>query len=366
VSVHSFRAPRLTEDQLARWREFTAQAPAAHYLQEPAWAEVERRGTGLQARRPYFFWCERDGSICLTALGVRRRLPIPGRVFWEFDNGPTVLEPSVLDEWLPWLLGTVRHENARLSLQPALPLDEVGDQVETILDAHGFVRRRTAGIWSTLVVDLDRPDDEIMASFRPRYRTRIRQSEALGIVVAAEDTLQGWLTLAKLDAEMATRTPVRPVDVGLVETISRLWCAGGSGGTVLVARHEGEPLAAILVIVYRSTAHLRMMPSSRRNRKLSTSHLLLWEAMRWAKAHGCKEFDLDGYNLTARPDDALWGVNEFKRGFAPKRPPAKFVAVHERVLSPLIVNSATAVRRVQAWQRRRNRPSEKRGRAATR
>ena len=47
MSVLSFYAPQLNEDQLGRWREFVAQAPAAHYLQDPPWAEVERRGTGF-------------------------------------------------------------------------------------------------------------------------------------------------------------------------------------------------------------------------------------------------------------------------------------------------------------------------------
>jgi peptidoglycan pentaglycine glycine transferase (the first glycine) len=355
--VVSFVAPRLAEAQLARWREFAAQVPAAHYLQDPAWAEIERRGTGLHARRPYYFWCERGGEVCLTAVGVERRLPIPGRVFWEFDNGPTVLDPDVLDEWLSWLLATVGRGTARLSVQPAAALDAVGDGFETILDARGFVRRRSAGIWSTLVVDLDRPDDEILASFRARYRSKIRQSAKLGIEVACEDDPRGWSALAALDAEMAARTPLRPIDAGAVEAISRRWCAGGSGGTVLVARHEGEALAAVLVIVYRATAHMRMMPSSRR-KKVSTSHLLLWEAMRWAKSQGCTEFDLDGYSLAARPGDALWGINEFKRGFAPDQPPRTLVAVHERVLSPLIVGSAATVRRVQAWHRQRSGPGE--------
>jgi len=351
VSVVSFMAPRLDEDQLERWHRFIAQSPNAHYLQDPTWAEVEREA-GTQARRPYFFWCERDGSICLTALGVQRRLPIPGRMFWEFDNGPTVLEPEVLDEWLVWLLGTMGRETARLSLQPAMQLDQVGDEMETILDERGFVRRRTAGIWATVVVDLSRDEDGILASFRQQTRYTIKKSRARGVEVIVEDNPRGWSALVTLDAEMAARTPVRPIETRFIETVSRKWLTGGSGGTVVVARHEGEPLAAALVIVYRSTAHLRMMPTSRRHKDLPASHLLLWEAMRWAKAQGCTEFDLDGYRPAARRDDPLWGVNLFKRGFAPNQETRKVVAVHDRVLSPLIVNSATMVRRFQAWRRR--------------
>jgi lipid II:glycine glycyltransferase (peptidoglycan interpeptide bridge formation enzyme) len=120
-----------------------------------------------------------------------------------------------------------------------------------------------------------------------------------------------------------------------------------------VARHEGEPVAAALIIAYRGTAHLSMIPSSRRHPKLPASHLLVWEAMRWAKAQGCTTFDVDGYSMMARPGDNLWGVNEFKRGFAPREQVSKCVAIHERVFSPAIVASAAALRRLQSRRRKK-------------
>ncbi len=54
------------------------------------------------------------------------------------------------------------------------------------------------------------------------------------------------------------------------------------------------------------------------------TYLLQWEAMRWAKARGCAEYDLWGVpdadettleaNFSER-SDGLWGVYRFKRGF---------------------------------------------------
>jgi Acetyltransferase (GNAT) domain len=351
TGLRFLRAASLDEAQLERWREFAEHMPWAHYLQDPAWAEIERRGRGWGSRQPFFFWAELDGAICLTALGVRRSLPIPGRFFWEFKNGPTVLDGSVLEAWLPWLDRSVGRTAARLQIQPAMVLDDAGDDVETLLDRHDFVRRRALGIWATLTVDLQKDESAILASFRPRVRAEIRKSTGLGIAVRAEDHAAGWTALSALDAEMAHRTPVQPIDERSVASISRHWMAGGSGGSVLVARHEGEPLAATLLVVYRGTAHLRMMPSTRRHGKLPASHLLLWEAIRWAKRQGCTTFDLDGYTLTAPPADALWGVNLFKRGFAPIDQLSKFVAIHERVFSPVIVAAARRIRRFQARQR---------------
>ena len=353
MAIVSYVAQRLDERCLESWRAFNGGAPAAHFAQDPAWAEIECGCGSTQTRSAYFFWCKRDDVMCLTALGVRRRLPVPHRTFWEFDHGPTLLDPSVLDEWLPWLVTTLRGEAARLRLQPAMSLDAVGDEVETILDAHGFVRRRATGGWATLVVDLDRPQNEILASFRSRYRSRIRQADGLGIEVTEENGAAGWNALVALDAETSARTGMRPTDASWIESVGRQWCLDGAGGTILTARLHGEPLAAVLVVTFRSTAHMVMMPASRRYGNLPTSHRLLWDAMCWAKAHGSREFDLDGYSLSARPGEALWGINQFKRGFVPRDEPRKSVAIHERVFSPAIVSSAHAIRRFQARRRLR-------------
>lgn len=352
ATIRYFCASRLTEAQLERWRAFAEHVPWAHPLQDPAWAEIERQGSGMSLREPVFFWSELDGAVCLTALGVRRRLPIPGRTFWEFKKGPTFLDAGVLDEWLAWLVDAVGCEAARLHVEPAVPLDEGGDDVETLLERHGFVRRRAMGTWATLTIDIGREEEAILASFKCQTRAQIRRSRGLGVDVGEEDTPEGWAVLSKLNAEMALRTAVRPVDGETIARISRSWLAGTSGGTILVARHNNEPLAAILVIRHRQTAHLWMLPSSRRRERLPAGHPLIWEAMRWAKRNGCTWFDLGGYSLMARPGDNLWGVNQFKRGFAPNERPRKSVAIHERVFSPVIVASAATIRRLQAWMRR--------------
>jgi peptidoglycan pentaglycine glycine transferase (the first glycine) len=343
-----FCAPSLNEDQVALWREFAERVPWAHYFQDPAWGEIERRGTGMGAREPWFFWAEAEGNICLTAIGVRRRLPVPGRVFWEFNKGPTFLDATVLDEWLPWLLSRIRPRTARLRVAPAMPLDQGGDDVETLLERHGFVRRRLYGGWATLLVNISGDEEKIFASFRPAAQRSIGKSLRLGIEIRCEDGPEGWRAIATLQADLSKTAPVLPVDESMMERVSSHWLRGGPGGTVLVARRHGELLAAALVVTYRGTAYLPVIPSSRLHRDMPTAHLLVWEAMRWARQHGCTTFDLVGYGLQAQPGEPLSGVNQFKRGFASLDLLTKSVAVHEAVLSPMVVFLATFIRGSQA------------------
>jgi lipid II:glycine glycyltransferase (peptidoglycan interpeptide bridge formation enzyme) len=64
--------------------------------------------------------------------------------------------------------------------------------------------------------------------------------------------------------------------------------------------------------------------SSNMHRDRMPNHLLQWEAIRWARSKGCKEYDLWGVpdaNLStleanfAKESNGLWGVYRFKRGF---------------------------------------------------
>jgi peptidoglycan pentaglycine glycine transferase (the first glycine) len=341
-----FCAPSLSEEQTALWKDFALGVPWAHYRQDQAWAETERSGRGMAAREPWFFWAEADGTICLTGVGVRRRLPVPGRVFWEFNKGPNFVDPTVLDEWLSWLLPRIRRGAARLRVGPAIPLDRGGENVEAILKRHGFA---CISEWATLLVDISGNEDEIMASFRPATQRSIKKSRRLGIEIHPEDTPDGWGAIAALQTELSRTSSTSPVDKPAIERVSRHWLRGGSGGTILVARHHGEALAAVMLVIHRGTAYTPIIPSSHRHREFPATHLLVWEAMRWAKQRGCTVLDLAGYSLQAQPGEQVWGINQFKRGFASLDQISTSVGIYQVVFSPVVAALAAAGRKTQAW-----------------
>ena len=339
-------ASALTAAQTAAWRAFAATIPWAHYLQDPAWAETERRANGLSAREPWFFWGEQDGSLCLTATGIRRRLPIPGYVFWEFNYGPHFAGQEVFAAWLEQLPAALGRSAARVRLQPAVPLAEGGDDIETLLERRRYSRERPHGGWTTLLLDITRPEDDILAGFRDATKRAIKKSRALGVTVEPEDGRDGWRAIADLQTELGRRAPVPPLDAEMAARVSEHWLRGGEGGTVLVARHQGAPLAAALVITYQGRAYLPIIPS-RRGADVPASHLLVWETIRWAKARGCTTLDFVGYGMAAQPGDAMSGINQFKRGFAPLDNLVSSVAMHEKILAPRVVALAGAARRAQ-------------------
>jgi lipid II:glycine glycyltransferase (peptidoglycan interpeptide bridge formation enzyme) len=50
------------------------------------------------------------------------------------------------------------------------------------------------------------------------------------------------------------------------------------------------------------------------HREKMPTYLLQWEAMKYAKAHGCEEYDLWGAPDIFDESDSMWGVYRFKEG----------------------------------------------------
>jgi lipid II:glycine glycyltransferase (peptidoglycan interpeptide bridge formation enzyme) len=116
--------------------------------------------------------------------------------------------------------------------------------------------------------------------------------------------------------------------------------------TLLMAEVGHEPVAGLILLTHGTTAYYLYGASGNAHRDKMPTYLLQWEAIRWAKAHGCSSYDLWGIpdfdeatleaEFTAPGDDAagLWGVYRFKRGFGGRiiRAVGAFDCVYNRPL----------------------------------
>lgn len=112
---------------------------------------------------------------------------------------------------------------------------------------------------------------------------------------------------------------------------------------LLVAEYEGKPLAALMVFARGQRAWYFYGASTDEERNRMPAYLLQWEAMKWAKARGCEEYDLWGVPDEEEPtleanfekqQDGLWGVYRFKRGFGGEL--KRVAQAMDRVYNPML------------------------------
>lgn len=297
----------LRDDEIdPEWDAFVGTHPLGFPTQSAAYARVRAR-SGMKSLRVCL---HRDGRIIAGAQLQWRLIPGIGR-WGSVEQGP-VVDPS--DQRL---VRRVLEEVDRAARRVGMKFLRVGSYaaqpaLNSELAELGFAP--SAYRWSgrqTCIVDLTRPEDAILGLMRRNTRYNIRHAVRKGVVTAvgSDADLPDFHRL--LSATAARQGfPVHPLTY-FQEIYTRF--APHKMGLIL-ARFEGEPIAASLLIIAGTRAMDAWGGFTEQHRQLTPNEAVIWEEIRWAKARGCEIYDLLG--LPADPND---GVGFFKRGFGEVR-----------------------------------------------
>jgi lipid II:glycine glycyltransferase (peptidoglycan interpeptide bridge formation enzyme) len=177
----------------------------------------------------------------------------------------------------------------------------------------------------TVLIDLNPSAQEMLAAMKPKWRYNIALAEKRGVVVSDAGE-KGIDVFYRLLTETAARDGIA-VHSGeyyraLFEECRTDKFGGGEGsGTVsqqlrlYTAGHEGDVLAAIVVLFRRKQAVYLYGASANIKRNLMAPYALQWRAMQDAKALGCSQYDLFGIPPNEDPNHPMVGLYRFKTGF---------------------------------------------------
>jgi lipid II:glycine glycyltransferase (peptidoglycan interpeptide bridge formation enzyme) len=165
---------------------------------------------------------------------------------------------------------------------------------------------------NTLLLDLVRSEDELLASMKQKTRYNVRLAKRRGVAIR-HCTVKDTETFYQLYTQTAQRDgfAIRPFDY-----YRDVWGTFLEAGMayLLLAEVEGEAVAGLVLFTLGATAWYMYGASSNRHRKLMPNYLLQWEAIRRAKAAGCTLYDLWGAPDDLDESDPMWGVVRFKLG----------------------------------------------------
>lgn len=288
------------------WLSFLDAHPDAHLLQSAPWGDL---------KAAYGWAVERIQFGSAGAQVLLRHLPLGLRLAYV-PKGP-------VGEWLPDLLPHLdevcrRHRAFALKVEP----DSVeSPDIAARLADHGFVPSPHAvQPRRTLIVDLRREEDEILAAMSQKTRYNVRLASRKGVSVHPWDDLAAF---GRMIQETAVRDRFGAHTPAYYRRAYELF-RPLEACELLVAELEGQPLAALMVFRRGERAWYFYGASTSEKRNTMPTYLLQWEAMRRARQQGCTHYDLWGVpdhdleTLEAgfiQRSDGLWGVYRFKRGF---------------------------------------------------
>ena len=353
----------ISADRRNDWNTFVAQEPSFVLFQSWEWGEFKEK-LGWKVFR---IAVEERGQIVAGAQLLIR--PLPSRLFSMayIPRGPI---GNWLEKETASLLFIELHRIAKLhrtiflKIEPPISNNLVNDQ---ILRQHGFQRSNyTNQPRATIVLDLKPDIDDIMEQMRDSTRRKIHSALRNGVTIrlGRSEHIPAFHQLIRMTGrreKFSTRSQTY---------YEQEWQTFAKNDQVaLLMAYYQEQLLATHVAYYFGdhAAYFHGTSSYNEYTKFRPNDLLVWEAIKWAKAKGCRTYDLWGIpneigevifegKAPPVPDrtDGLWGVYQFKRGFS--KNVVSYVGTYDYVYMPqlyaLIVGklfSADTLDRFSAW-----------------
>ena len=180
-----------------------------------------------------------------------------------------------------------------------------------------------------LVMDITRPEEELLAGMKPKTRYNIKLAQKHGVLASSEQEttnskhIDRFIELVKITARrdrIITHTDnyYRKMFEVIPSDILKLY----------VAEYNGKIIAANLMVFFGKTATYLHGASDDKFRNVMAPYLLQWQAIRDAKMAGCEKYDLGGIHTKTGE-----GITKFKTGFAPNTKPVEFPGCYDLVLN---------------------------------
>lgn len=330
------------------------------FMQSPLWAHAKKS----RGMRPFAFRLSLNGeTVDLLAFDQQ-----PGETsgICYIPHGPALSAPpddyaetmseiaGAISGYLDGPQACVRFDLPWPSLysdrldheaKPAPHLQEIRMNFGRDGKGRPIIRKAATDILpvDTRVIDLSLPLESILAAMKKKTRYNIRLAGRHNVHVERhvpgsphlERAVDAWTRLA---AETEARDRLTATDTDHVAALfetARDRMQGMDGSHEVADSHEGAgsqvglelliarelpgegsaPLAAAVIARTREKALYLYGASSDHGRNKMGPYALQWEAIRSAKAAGCRWYDLFGVPPAQDPAHPLHGLSRFKRGF---------------------------------------------------
>lgn len=280
---------------------FISAKQKSQFLQSWQWGEFQKKC----GSRVWRLGIEENGDIIASATLIFRKLLI-SRGYFYCPRGPVVqsgiknleLRIKVFDFFIGEIEKIAKRENVIfLRFEPLFEIKNLKLKITKSLDIQPA---------KTLLLDLSKTEEEILADMHQKTRYNIRLTEKKGVVVR-EASINEFDNFWKLAEETGERDGFRLHSRGyylnMLEDNSNFI-------KLFFAELNNKVLVANIVSFFGDTVTYVHGASSHKSREVMAPYAMQWHAIKLAKKLGFKFYDFFGI------DEKKWpGVTRFKCGF---------------------------------------------------
>ncbi len=184
----------------------------------------------------------------------------------------------------------------------------------------------------TVILDLTKSEEDLLASMRRQTRYEVRRAAKLGIIVESGNTKDYFQAFHIIQDLTAARQHFIPPDF---KTLLAEKKAFGDNAKIYIAKtkEERSPIAYGLILIDGEEAAYYEAASTDLNRKLPGAYALEWQVIKDLKEAGVKRYNLWGIAPPNQPHHRYAGVTTFKTGFGGEV--VAFIPAHDFIVSKI-------------------------------
>lgn len=299
---------------------------AAHPLQSWAWGEF-REKTEVKVMR--FGRYQKDELIETAQVTVH---PIP-HLPWKIGYWPKGVIPS--KEMLVAVKEKLKDEKViMVKLEPNELMENGKLIIDNLKREFGLVNGKSLFTRWSFWLELDRTEEKLLAGMKQKTRYNTRLAEKKGVKIIEDNSQEAFEEYWKLTEETTKRQGFYAHTKKYHQLMFDSLCSAGLAH-LFRAEHEGKTLATWIVFILNGVMYYPYGASTRDDRNIFASNLMMWEVIKFGKRNGCKLFDMWG---SPGPDPKLsdpWsGFHRFKEGYGAKL--VEFVGTYDLVIDPML------------------------------
>lgn len=303
----------------AQMEAFVSTHPKGHFLQSTYWP----------AAKPQWGWRgvlskDESGAVRGALSILIRRMP-GGFSLMYAPRGPVcdIRDTAVMRELFDGAAQVARQcKGYLMQIDPDVLNSD--DQFKADMQSLGFACEGDSlnfeGIQPRFVFRLDiqgKTEEEVLAHFEQKTRYNVRLAARKGV------TTQFWAGDGDIPDEALTAfadimQTTGKRDKFLVrskEYFANMLRALGKHSRLYLAYLDGQPISGTIASQYGDKTWYMYGASSNEHRNVMPNYLLQWEMIRWAIEGGCRIYDFRGVSGDLSPDNPLYGLYRFKKGF---------------------------------------------------
>ena len=348
----------IKENQKNKWDEFIASNPNGSFLQSWAWGDFQEEF----GRKIWRLAMMENNEIVSAALIIKHSLPFGWSYFYcprpiTKNNEQGTMNKELFFEEMKKIAG--EEKAVFLKIDPVISChcersSNGARQSRTLTKITGLLRhslryvsfiprndckkssellRRPAGLLGmikktkpiqpqhTLILDITKSEEEILARMKQKTRYNIRLAERKGVKIKkiSQPNDQEIQTFLNLSSQTSKRDKFQIHPKEYYQKMLKILGANSMAGLFL-AEYQNKIIAANIIIFFSDKAVYSHGASSDSHREAMAPYLLHWEQIKEAKKLGCQSYDFWGIekikNNGQRTMNKNWtGITRFKKGF---------------------------------------------------